>query len=250
MSDNKNDKNDDNDDTIYTNIIKKIPNSLQYLFKKNNIKIQKKIIKELATFPIELDKQGWVYGFLSKNDKNIRNNFYIKIGRTDKSNPIERINEWSTWNPHIKILQATQFNRKLESLAHLFFNYVHEIRLTDKKEKEWFHFTEKINLGSYLAEMNELIEDLFCDDDKNKDDENNYESTKYNKKKEKTKQKININTATQKELEKLPGIGKAFAKNIYQHRIKQKFNDIRDIMNVKGVGVTKFNDIKNIILTE
>lgn len=57
--------------------------------------------------------------------------------------------------------------------------------------------------------------------------------------------KVNINTATQAELEKLPGIGPAIATKILEHR-KQvgKFNKIEEIKNVNGLGDSKYNDIK------
>jgi len=58
--------------------------------------------------------------------------------------------------------------------------------------------------------------------------------------------KININTATVEELQTLPGIGPALAKNIIEHRSKvKKFNKIEEIINVKGMGEKKFLKIKD-----
>ena len=60
--------------------------------------------------------------------------------------------------------------------------------------------------------------------------------------------KVNINTATEAELDALPGIGEAKAKAIVQYRNENgKFKSISDIKNVKGIGDGIFNDIKGLI---
>lgn len=60
--------------------------------------------------------------------------------------------------------------------------------------------------------------------------------------------KININTATQTELETLPGIGPSTATKIINYREQQgKFKSIEDIKNVSGIGDSKFNNIKDLI---
>ena len=61
-------------------------------------------------------------------------------------------------------------------------------------------------------------------------------------------EKININTASQTELETLPGIGTSTAYSIIEHR-KEKgmFNNIEEIKNVSGIGEAKFNQIKDLI---
>ncbi|PAF50155.1 DNA-binding protein [Helicobacter sp. 13S00401-1] len=56
---------------------------------------------------------------------------------------------------------------------------------------------------------------------------------------------VNINTASQKELEKLPGIGPKKAMSIVEYRSKQPFKAIEDIKKVKGVNQKLFNKIKN-----
>ncbi|MCI8640406.1 MAG: DUF655 domain-containing protein [Clostridia bacterium] len=61
-------------------------------------------------------------------------------------------------------------------------------------------------------------------------------------------QKININTATQTELETLPGIGASTALKIIEYRKeKGKFKSIEDIKNIKGIGENKYNKIKELI---
>ena len=59
-------------------------------------------------------------------------------------------------------------------------------------------------------------------------------------------EKVNLNTATAEQLESLPGIGPASAKNILEYRDKVgKFNRIEEIINIKGIGEKKFLKIKN-----
>ena len=59
---------------------------------------------------------------------------------------------------------------------------------------------------------------------------------------------VNINTATQTELETIPGIGPSTALKIINYRKENgKFSDIEDIKNVKGIGNSKFEDIKQYI---
>ncbi len=56
---------------------------------------------------------------------------------------------------------------------------------------------------------------------------------------------LNINTATQSELESLNGVGKKTALAIIKYRDEQKFSAIEDIKNVKGVGDKTFEKIKS-----
>lgn len=59
---------------------------------------------------------------------------------------------------------------------------------------------------------------------------------------------VNINTATQTELETLPGIGPSLALKIINYRKENgKFSSIEDIKNVSGIGDAKFENIKNYI---
>jgi competence ComEA-like helix-hairpin-helix protein len=56
---------------------------------------------------------------------------------------------------------------------------------------------------------------------------------------------VDMNTAPVEELQALPGIGEKLAEGIILYR-KEKgpFNDHREIMNVKGIGVKKLDTVK------
>lgn len=57
--------------------------------------------------------------------------------------------------------------------------------------------------------------------------------------------KININDATQSELESLSGIGPSMAAKIVSYRDKNGlFKTIEDIKNVPGIGEAKYESIK------
>lgn len=57
--------------------------------------------------------------------------------------------------------------------------------------------------------------------------------------------KVNINTASKSELMSLNGIGEQTANKIIEYRETIKFNDIEDLMNVSGIGASKYENIKD-----
>lgn len=56
--------------------------------------------------------------------------------------------------------------------------------------------------------------------------------------------KININKSSKEELIKLKGIGEKTAENIIEYRERKQFEEIEEIMEVKGIGKAKFEGIK------
>ncbi len=73
-------------------------------------------------------------------------------------------------------------------------------------------------------------------------------NTKNNNSTTNKNEKININTATQAELETLPGIGPSTALKIINYRKENgKYKTIEDIKKVSGIGDSKYNKIKELI---
>ena len=58
---------------------------------------------------------------------------------------------------------------------------------------------------------------------------------------------ININDATKEQLITLPGIGESTAMSIISYRQEHRFDRIEDLMNVSGIGESKFNKVKDLI---
>ncbi len=59
-------------------------------------------------------------------------------------------------------------------------------------------------------------------------------------------EKVNVNTATSKELEKLSGIGKVAAQRIIEYRTeKGAFTSIEDLTKVKGIGQSTLEKIRS-----
>ncbi len=59
---------------------------------------------------------------------------------------------------------------------------------------------------------------------------------------------VEINTASFEELVKIPGIGPVIANRIIEERRKKPFENIKELLRVKGIGKKKLNIIKNYVI--
>lgn len=100
---------------------------------------------------------------------------------------------------------------------------------------------EKIETGAYI--ITNSGNNVLVENGKNSsDDTNSSTSTKG------ANGKVNINSANQTELETLQGIGPSLAQRIIEYReANGKFKKIEDIQNVKGIGNSKYSNIKDSI---
>lgn len=102
---------------------------------------------------------------------------------------------------------------------------------------------EKIQQGEYIVAnsgQNVLIEESKSSDKKTDNNKN--------KNKKGVNGKVNINSANQSELEGLKGIGPSLAERIIEYReANGKFEKIEEIQNVKGIGDSKYRNIKDSI---
>ncbi len=62
--------------------------------------------------------------------------------------------------------------------------------------------------------------------------------------------KININTASQSQLETLPGIGEVLAQRIIAYRNEKMFSTIEEVMNVSGIANAKYDALKDLITVQ
>ena len=104
-----------------------------------------------------------------------------------------------------------------------------------------FYATNKVN-DNVVKENRTKIEVIYLDEtEENKAEQNREAGFKPLK-------LININEASQDELEKLPGIGETFAKRIISYRMTNGiFARKEEIMKVKGIGEKRYGKMKDFI---
>ncbi len=62
--------------------------------------------------------------------------------------------------------------------------------------------------------------------------------------------RINVNTATQRELELLPGIGPALSQRIIEERMRGRFRTLSDLDRVRGIGSRTLERLDGLIVFE
>lgn len=107
----------------------------------------------------------------------------------------------------------------------------------------------KINLAYYLEDGQKIVVPSINDNVEDKEENNNEDLSEDGIVGESSNDsKVNINTATETELQTLSGIGESLAERIVTYREENgKFKNIEDLKNVSGIGDKKFESLKEYI---
>lgn len=217
-------------------------------------KINKKTIIFISIITIIIIS---IYNIFIKDKEYIENNSNISISNEEEKNTKEEyINKTSNTENKEKIIIYIAGAVKNEGIYELDENS----RIADGIEKAG-GLTEdanikNINLAYILEDGMKVYIPQNSDNNEIKDNdvniytdkENSNKNTSKNTKSNNKNNKININTATQTELETLPGIGPSIATKIINYRKENgKFSNIEDIKKVSGIGDNKYEKIKDII---
>ena len=125
------------------------------------------------------------------------------------------------------------------------FDYASKDSRFEQQLKETFSELPKLNLSATQSGKLELIRNISDSLTASKDSKEKEEL------KEKFAKKININLAYSADLQRLPGIGEVMAERIIEFREQNgNFKNIEVIMLVKGIGIKKFEKIKDLITAE
>ncbi len=94
--------------------------------------------------------------------------------------------------------------------------------------------------GSFLLSKREdkVVEELIIFPDKveSVSDETSLKDTSVNR-------RLDVNSATQEELQSIPGIGPKLANAIVERRKIKRFSDINELLEIKGIGQKKLQSI-------
>ncbi len=196
-----------------------------YMYVKDNVNVE----NDKENLEIEQQK-------IDNNENNVDSN------KNDNLNIIVHISGAVNKEGVIELKENSRIADAIEKAGGLKDNAcMDEINLAYKLEDGM-----KIHIPTIEEQKNENI----------KEESNNYieknnivgdTNTNSNKQSKQTT-KVNINKATQTELEALPGIGPSIALKIVNYRKENgKFKSIEDLKQVNGIGDSKFNKIKNLI---
>jgi competence ComEA-like helix-hairpin-helix protein len=218
---------------------------LSDIYSQQTLIVRKKILKDLSRDVTATDGPGFVYGFIIPYDKNLRTSFNIKLGRTTRDQPQKRIDEWGG----IQIFSLkSSYNIRYERLIHLFFDNKNFSRPNKEKSKsyevEWFRFhgIKYTDVVHIVLSILDVVETVF-----NKSNEF-IKDIKISPHVNETNNFVNINTAHELDLIKLPKISLVKAKNIIDYRTKYgNFKTVIAITNVKGIGDGIYSNIVSFI---
>lgn len=171
----------------------------------NNFFIQNNVLEEITEENNNLNKES-----KNENIENEENNIVIHISGAIENEGVIKLKEGS------RIIDAIELSGGLKENA-----CINDINLAEKLEDGI-----KIHIPT-TDEYNQEKEKT------NEVKSNNQIQNESNNKSQKKNTKININTATQSELENLPGIGSSTAIKIINYRKENgKFKSIEEIKNV------------------
>jgi len=141
-------------------------------------------------------------------------------------------------------------------LAGFIIKYIQNIEETD--EQKIFDYSKQDSSFNYYKNAQDSLSESAILSDKKVDYEQellDFSENDLSSKKDKVAllddEVININSADSQTLSRLPGIGVKTAEKIIELRLrKQKFSSVDELLEVKGIGETKLNNIKKFIIVE
>jgi hypothetical protein len=223
---------------------------LKIIYNKNSFIVKKKIIDIFMNAPSNADGEGFVYGFTKvvHNCKPIESiqstENFVKLGRTKGTNNIHALKRIASgWDGTPLFYTKTKYNIKLERLVHLFCNYCHVLNYynlyTSDKQIEWFNVESKCDVENIVKEINNIMELIHAEEPSVEILSNGTTPILI--------EPMNINIASKFDLMKLPKIGNKLADKIIEYRKLHTFKKIKDLLNVKNIGIKIFETIENLI---
>ncbi len=189
--------------------------------------------------------------YKTKEEKNNNINELLEINNIEQNKTTEttKKNEENQENKKIIIHISGQVNNEgvyeLEEGSRIIDAINKAGGVTETADTSQINLAEKIEDGAkiYVPAKGEESVETNSQEGKTTKNTKNIAQDKETKSK-----KININTATEEELDTLPGIGQATAQKIIEYRKENgKFSKIEDIKDVSGIGDSKFEKIKDLI---
>lgn len=232
-------------------------NYLKILDKKsymNKLNKKHKIIIIIST--IMVIGLGY-YVYSKENSKNEMSDLQVEEGNIENN---QSIKEEKKIKVHISGAIKNEGVFELDENSRIIDVIQQAGGLTEQSYTKYINLAEMLEDGSkiYIPTKEEIEnQEKQNEEQENKKDIETFKNTitinqnENNQKYKSTNQKIekiNINTATQEELDSLPGVGASTANKILNYRKENgKFKTKEDIKNVSGIGESKFNKIKDLI---